>query len=141
MTFDPVSAIFQVGGKLIDKLLPDPAAKAQALLDLEKLKQDGQLAILASETQLAQMQADVNKIDAASSDKFSSRWRPFIGWVCGVAFAYHFIIQPLLVFGSAAYGHKIDLPAFDMDALNTVLLGMLGLGTMRSFERFKGVSR
>ena len=141
MSFDPVSAIFEVGGKLIDKLLPDPAAKAQALLDLEKLKQDGQLAILASETQLAQMQVDVNKIEAASSDKFASRWRPFIGWVCGVAFAYHFIAQPLIAFVCAAYGVKIDLPAFDMDALNTVLLGMLGLGTMRSFERFKGVTK
>ncbi len=84
-------------------------------------------------------QMNVNQAEAASTDPFTSRWRPFIGWVCGVAFAYHFILQPILVFMLLAVGKKIALPEFDLGTLMPVLLGMLGLGAMRSYERVSGV--
>lgn len=137
----PLDGLFQFGGKLLDKFFPDPQEKAKAMLELEKMKQNGELALLTSETELAKAQTEINKIEAASQDKFASRWRPFIGWVCGVAFAYHFVLQPLLAFIFAAAGHNVELPKFDMDALSTVLLGMLGLGTMRSFEKIKRAAK
>lgn len=139
MSFDPVTAAFDLGGKLVDKLFPDPAQRDAAKLKLAELQANGELAILAAQTDLAKAQADINKAEAESGDRFSSRWRPFIGWVCGVAFAYHFIVQPLLAFGMASYGHEVDLPSFDMETLSTVLMGMLGLGGLRTIERVRGV--
>lgn len=141
MSFDPVTAAFDIGGKLIDRIFPDPNQRAEALFKLNELKQSGELALLTAETDLAKSQTEINKIEAGSGDKFASRWRPFIGWVCGIAFAYHFVAQPLIAFVLASAGHNVELPSFDMDALNTVLLGMLGLGTMRSFERVKKVTK
>ena len=129
--------LFQFGTKLLDKLFPDPEQKAKAMLELERMKQTGELAQLTAETELAKAQTQINQVEAASQDRFVSRWRPFIGWVCGVAFAYHFVAQPLLAFLLAAGGHKVELPVFDMDALSTVLLGMLGLGSMRTIEKIK----
>lgn len=141
MALDPISIGLEFVSKIADKIWPDPAAKAAGMLELEKLRQSGELAILTAETELAKGQMAINQEDAKSTDKFASRWRPFIGWVCGIAFAYHFVLQPLLAFILSSAGYKVDLPAFDMDALNTVLMGMLGLGTMRSFERYKGVTK
>jgi hypothetical protein len=92
--------------------------------------------------ELAMAQIDVNKAEAASTSIFKGGWRPFIGWTCGSAFAYHFVLQPLLVFVLVSTGHPVpDLPKFEMDALMTVLFGMLGLGGLRTFEKFKGVSK
>ena len=92
--------------------------------------------------ELALAQVEVNKAEAASSSVWKGGWRPFVGWVCGTAFAYHFVIQPLAIFGLAAYGMEVpELPNFDMGQLMTVLMGMLGLGGLRSFEKTKGVAR
>ena len=91
---------------------------------------------------LALAQIDVNKAEAASGSVWKGGWRPFVGWVCGTAFAYHFVIQPLAIFIVAAYGMEIPaLPEFDMGQLMTVLMGMLGLGSLRSFEKSKGVTK
>lgn len=91
--------------------------------------------------ELALAQVEVNKAEAASSSVWKGGWRPFVGWVCGTAFAYHFVIQPLAIFGLAAYGMEVpELPNFDMGQLMTVLMGMLGLGGLRSFEKFKKVA-
>jgi hypothetical protein len=141
MALDPISIGLEFVGKIADKIWPDPTAKAAGLLELEKLRQTGELAQLAAETELAKGQLEINKIEAANTNIFISGWRSFIGWVCGVAFAYHFIAQPLLVFMCAIGGYKVDLPVFDMDALNTVLMGMLGLGGLRSFDKLKGTSK
>jgi hypothetical protein len=126
---------------LLDKIIPDPIAREKAKAELANQERQVDLEELRLALSADQMQADINKIEAGSADKFTSRARPFIMWVCGVAFAYHFILQPLLAFTLSALGHKVDLPAFDMDALNTVLMGLLGLGGMRSFEKYKGVAK
>jgi hypothetical protein len=130
-----------IGMKLIERLIPNPEQKAQAQLELMKLEQNGELALLTADTQLAMGQIETNKLEAASDDNFTRRARPFIMWVCGFAFAYHFILQPLLAFGFAAFHHPVPLPVFDMDALNTVLMGLLGLGGMRSFDKAKRLMR
>jgi hypothetical protein len=92
--------------------------------------------------ELAMAQIEVNKAEAASGSIFKGGWRPFIGWVCGFAFAYHFILQPILLFGVAAAGISIpSLPEFDMSQMMPVLLGMLGLGGLRTFEKQKGITK
>lgn len=91
--------------------------------------------------QLAMAQIEVNKAEAASGSIFKGGWRPFIGWVCGFAFMYHFVLQPLIVFGVTTAGITIPpLPEFDMSSLMTVMMGMLGLGGLRTFEKQKGVA-
>ena len=92
--------------------------------------------------ELALSQIEVNKAEAASGSLFKGGWRPFIGWVCGVAFAYHFIMQPILIFGTTAAGVSLPpLPEFDMSQMMPVLLGMLGLGGLRTFEKHKGITK
>ena len=92
--------------------------------------------------ELALSQIEVNKAEAASGSIFKGGWRPFIGWVCGFAFAYHFILQPILIFGAAAAGVTLPpLPEFDMSQMMPVLLGMLGLGGLRTFEKQKGITK
>jgi len=91
---------------------------------------------------LAMAQIEVNKAEAASSSVFKGGWRPFIGWVCGFAFAYHFILQPILLFGTALAGVSLPpLPEFDMSQMMPVLLGMLGLGGLRTYEKKTGVAK
>ena len=82
-------------------------------------------------------QLEVNKVEAGHTSMFVAGWRPFTGWVCSFALLYHFILQPLLTFLLYTFGNEITLPTFDMTTLTTVLLGMLGLGGMRSFEKVK----
>ena len=140
MAIDPISAVLDIGGKLIDRLWPDATQRDAAKLELLKMQQTGELAQLAAETELAKGQLEVNQAEAGSSNLFVAGWRPWIGWVCGVAFSYHFVVQPLLAFILAATGYPVTLPTFNMDALYTVLLGMLGLGSMRTFEKYKKVN-
>jgi hypothetical protein len=117
---------------LVDKALsfiPDPQEK-------EKQREF----LLTSLKDWDAQQAAIDQQEAASPNLFIAGWRPFIGWVCGVAFAYHFILQPLITYVAALNGHKVDLPVFDMQQLSTVLMGMLGLGGLRTVEKIKGVS-
>lgn len=134
MSLDPVTALLDVGGKLIDKLFPDPAQRAAANYELLKLHQQGELAILAQEVALAKTQTDTNTEEAKSTNWFVSGWRPYIGWICGTGLAYQFLVYPILI----AFQPKIV--SLDMGTLITLLAGMLGLGTLRSFEKSKGVA-
>jgi hypothetical protein len=140
MGFDPLSALLDLGGKLIDKILPDPAAKAAAIQKLAELKQSGDLAVLAAETELMKGQMDINKIEAASPLTFVSGGRPFVIWVCGSGLAVQFVIGPLFAWGSALFGHPMVAPSLDMAAMMPLLFGLLGLGTMRSIEKVQGVA-
>jgi len=120
---------------LLDKFIEDKDQKALLAHELATLA-DRQ----ANEIALAQI--EVNKAEAASGSLFKGGWRPFIGWVCGVAFAYHFVLQPLIIFGVSVYGIEIPaLPEFEMSTLLTVLGGLLGLGTLRTYEKSKGLSK
>ncbi len=141
MSFDPISALLGVGGKLIDRVLPDPAAKAAANLELLKLAQTGELAQLTADTDLAKGQLAVNQAEAASGSVFVGGWRPFIGWICGTGLGLQFIGGPLLTWATALYGNPVPVPELDTNTLMTLLLGMLGLGGMRTAEKIKGVAR
>ena len=120
---------------LLDKFIEDKDQRARLAHEIATMAERH-----AQETALAQI--EVNKTEAANRNPFVAGWRPFIGWICGVALAWHFVLAPFLLFIGAWAGVEIPtLPVFDMDALMTVLLGMLGLGSMRSVEKIKGVSR
>jgi len=133
MAFDPISAVFEVGAKLIDKLLPDPKQKAEALQKLHELDLSGDLSIIAN-------QVEIDKIEAASPRLFVSGWRPFIGWVCGAALAFQLVIGPMIVWGSALAKRPIALPIMQTELLTTLLVGMLGLGGMRTVEKLNNVA-
>lgn len=138
MALDPVTAALDIGGKLIDKLWPDPAQRAAAQLELLKLQQSGELAALTADTTLAKAQIDVNMAEAQSERLFVSGWRPFVGWTCGLAYGWNWIGLPIARFAASAAGHPVDIGPADMSEMTPVLLGMLGLGAMRSFEKVKG---
>lgn len=127
-------------GNVLDRILPDPKVAAEAKLQMLQMAQNGQLEVLHAETQLALGQQDINKVEAASSSLFTSGWRPFIGWVCGSAMAYKFILFPLLMFLFAAFGHPLILPVLDWTEMSTVLMGMLGLGGLRTYEKVRGAA-
>lgn len=127
-------------GGLLDKLLPDPQAAADAKLKMLDLAQKGELAQLDADVRLATGQVEVNKTEAASASLFVSGWRPFVGWTCGLAFFFKFAGGPLLFMVAQAFGRHIELPQVDYSELWPVLIGMLGLGAYRSYEKVKGVS-
>ena len=82
-------------------------------------------------------QLEVNKVESGHTSIFVAGWRSFVGWTCGIALCYHFVIQPFLVFLLYSFGYQVDLPVFNMQTLTTVLMGMLGLGGLRSYEKVK----
>lgn len=83
--------------------------------------------------ELVKVQSEINKMEAQHRSIFVAGWRPFIGWICGLALAYNFIIRDLIAWVSP----DIMPPAIQMDQLITILLGMLGLGGLRTFEKIK----
>jgi len=139
----PLLALIPVVEKIFDKIFPDPTAAADAKLKFLELQQTGELAVLAAETDLAKGQMAINLEEAKSASLFVSGARPFIMWTCGVAFAYHFVIQPFLAFAMSNYmGKPAILPAIDMEVIGYTLTGMLGIGgSFRTFEKVKGVAK
>lgn len=105
----------------------------------EKMQLAMQTALLQADFSALTAQLEVDKQEAASNSIFVAGWRPFVGWVCGFGFAYIFILQPFLalVFGSFA-GHLPPLPTLDTAMLMQLLIGMLGLAGMRTYEKFGG---
>ena len=133
-------AIAGLIGKVFDRAWPDPASKAAAALELEKLRQGGEFKAIDAELSAMQMQADTNRVEAASADPFVSRWRPFIGWVCGWALAWHYLGRPIASWAAALAGIDAQIPSLDLGDLITLLLGMLGMGGLRTAEKIKGVA-
>lgn len=131
MAFEPISALLDVGSKLIDRLWPDPEKRAAAQLELLKLQQSGELATIAG-------QLEIGKAEASNPNVFVSGWRPFVGWTCASGLAIQFVIGPLVTWVSAFFGPLLVLPVMDMSVLMTLLVGMLGLGGMRTIEKLNG---
>ena len=133
MSLDPVSAVLDIGGKLIDRLWPDPIKAAEAKLALITLQQKGELDVIIG-------QLKINDTEAANPSVFVSGWRPFIGWVCGISLVYAFLGVPLLTWLSVNLHYTVP-PSLDMGTLFTILGGMLGLGGLRTMEKINGVER
>jgi hypothetical protein len=130
-----IPKLLPVIGDVVGRFLPEDkeaAAKAKREIEAELTKHLAQI-------DLAQL--DINKAEGQHRSMFVAGWRPFIGWTCGVALAYTYVLQPILVFILAQSGYLVQLPVMDLSVMMPVLLGMLGLGGLRSFEKFKGVSK
>ena len=106
MALDPVTAMLDIGGKVIDRLFPDPSQAASAKLELIRLQQTGELAQLSADLEMAKGQMTTNQAEAANSSVFVAGWRPFVGWVCGAAFAYKFVLAPAGAFALTAHGRE-----------------------------------
>lgn len=133
-----VGGIFDLAGKVFDKLFPNPEEKAKAQLELFKLQQEGAFKELEAELQLSKGQMEINKAEAESPDFFRGGWRPFIGWVCGLGLFYQFLLRPLLTFILMVAETKVQaLPSLELETLMTLLFGILGLGAYRTIEKIK----
>ena len=125
---DPVSNI-------LDKVVEDKDQKAKLAHEIATMAE-------RHAQELARGQIEINKEEAKSRNIFIAGWRPFVGWTCGLALFWHFLGLPVTLFITGWFNlQHPPLPEFDMNSLMTVLLGMLGLGGMRSFEKFKGLTK
>jgi hypothetical protein len=142
-----ISGLFTAAQSLIERFFPDPEKKAAAQIELLKMQQTGELAELASITDLAKLQIQVNIEEAKSTNWFVAGGRPAVMWICAAAFGYTYVILPFLqfilfAFGSAEMVKQLALlPVLDIGAMMPVLLGMLGLGGLRTFEKQAHVAR
>jgi hypothetical protein len=136
-----VSAITELVGGIVSGL-GDTAVKLRTAITGKDPAADAKLAEIVAtlEGQAMQAQADVNKIEAGSSNLFVSGWRPAIGWVCAIAIAYNFLIIPFAGFILKLASSSVTMPALDMGELWTLVTGMLGLGVMRTTEKLKGAA-
>lgn len=126
--------------KIIDKLIPDPAAKMAAQQKILEMQQAGEFKEIDTQLQRDLAQIQVNLAEANSGSLFKSGWRPFIGWICGFALGYEFLFRVILTY----FLHNMlgwgDAPNLDLGDLLTILGGILGLGTLRTVEKSRGVS-
>lgn len=127
MALDPVSAGLDLAGNVINKIWPDKTEQEKAELALIVATVQGQMA--------------VNQTEAAHPSVFVSGWRPYIGWVCGMAFAWNWIGLPVTKVALSLNGIDMTLEPASMAEMMPVLLGMLGLAGMRTYERVEGVAR
>ena len=134
-----LSGLFDLGKGLIDCLWPDPAQKAAAQMELLKMQQSGDLAQLAADTDLAKLQIQTNIEEAKSTNWWVAGWRPAIGWVCGAGLAYAALVEPFARFAAKVwFGYTGEFPVINSELTMQILMGMLGLGAMRSVEKVKG---
>ncbi len=129
-----VTALLPALGTLVDRLIPDRAAAEKAKAEMEM-----QLVNAANEAAMAQV--EVNKIEASHSSVFVAGWRPSIGWVCAAGLAWAFVVAPVLSWALIMLGIRAELPAIQFDHLFELVLAMLGIGGLRTFEKLRGVAR
>ena len=141
MAFDitGIGSILDFGGKIIDRIFPDPTQAAAAKLELFKAQQAGEFKELDAQVEIAKAQIGVNAVEAASSSTFVAGARPFILWVCAFALLYVSILEPIARFvASVIYHYTGAFPLIDTTITMQVLVGLLGIGAMRSYDKQKG---
>jgi hypothetical protein len=119
---------------LLDKIIPDPTEKARLAHEIATLAE-------RQAHEIAKAQIEVNNTEASSSSMFVAGWRPAVGWICAVGLGFNFICVPIGNFVLAVNGSTIVIPALDVSEMMPVLMGMLGLGAYRTFEKTRGVAR
>jgi hypothetical protein len=126
-----ISAVLTAAGPVLERFFPDPAKRREFELAMR------QIDVGAMRDQL-----EINKIEAASSSRFVSGWRPFIGWVGGFALAWQFVLAPSLAWFLTLYSPGIPLPIIDSTGeLMALVTALLGIGAMRSYDKQKGTSK
>jgi hypothetical protein len=140
MSFDPLSALFDLGKTAIEKIWPDPSKRAEELYKLEKLKQDGDLAKLQAEVSLMLGQIEINKVEAQHPSVFVAGARPAVMWIGAFGLAYAAVIEPIARFmARVVFDYVGEFPVLDTTITMQVLFGILGLGAYRTYEKTKEV--
>lgn len=127
-------------GSVIDKIFPDASSAAEAKIKLIELEQAGSFKEIESQLQRDLAQAEINKVEAQSPSLFKSGWRPAVGWTCVVGLVYSVLVYPLLTWVAVVY-NIVPPPNIDTGVLITLLGGLLGLGTLRTVEKAKGLTK
>ena len=130
-----LTALIGPVSKLVGKFIEDKDTKNKLAHELATMAE-------RHAQELAKSQIEVNKAEAQSRHWFVASWRPFIGWTCGIALMWHFVLSQFILFFATMFGLSLPaLPEFDMGSLMTVLMGMLGLGGLRTFEKYKKITK
>lgn len=130
-----IQALITPVTSILDKFIEDKDAKNAMAHEIATMAEKA-----AHEAAMAQV--EVNKMEAGHKNIFVSGWRPSVGWTCSLAMLWHFLLQPIVVFSATVAGVELPpLPEFDMDTLMTVLMGLLGLGGLRTYEKQKGLTK
>jgi hypothetical protein len=128
-----IGPILEVGKTLLDRFVPDPQKKAEAEMEFVRMAAEGELKQVIA-------QLEINAREAAHPSIWVAGWRPYFGWVGGTAFAYVGIIKPMLTWVAAIKGWPAP-PDIDTEFLWVVVSGLLGIGSLRTFEKSKGVTK
>lgn len=126
MALDPLTAGLDLANSVIGKIWPDKT---------EKEKQELSAALVLVQGQMA-----INQAEAGNPSVFVSGWRPFIGWVCGVGCAWNWVGLPVALFAAALFGQSVNVKPADLSEMMPLLVGMLGLGGLRTYEKVMGKS-
>lgn len=129
-----INVLLPIIGSVLDKIIPDNNAKEQAKQQIEK-------ALIDNAAQINLTQAETNKIEAAHRSIFVSGWRPFLGWVSGFGFAWVFVASPVIRWVLALNEINVTLPELQTDVLMELTLAMLGLASLRTWEKSKGLTK
>jgi hypothetical protein len=123
-----IDKLIQPVAGILDKVIEDKDQKAKLAHEIATMSER-----IANEQVLAQL--EINKAEASSGSVFKGGWRPAVGWVCALGFAVNFLVSPI------AAGFGVDIPQADTSVMLPVLMGMLGLGGLRSYEKVKQVTK
>jgi hypothetical protein len=137
MSFTGLGELASLGESIITRIFPNADDRAKHIYALKRLEQEGDLAKMNAYVSTMASQIEVNKVEAASDKWWKAGWRPFVGWMCGIAFAYSTILEPLMRFVASVVGYVGEFPDLDTTLTMQVLLGMLGLAGMRSWDKQK----
>lgn len=129
-----IDGIAKLVNTAVDKIWPDANIEAQANADALKAE-------LTKELEYTLGQLEINKIEAASPSLFVAGWRPAVGWAGALGYAYEFLWRPIANGLAVAFGFPPIFPGIETEALSTLLFGLLGLGTLRTVEKSRGVAR
>lgn len=130
--------VFGLLTTVVEKIWPDKNKADEIKLKLFQAQQEGLFKELDADLQRDLAQIEVNKAEAQSGNWFAASWRPAIGWTCALSLAYNFLVYPVLSW-AVVFWPDIKFPPQFTNGLFELVLGMLGIGTMRSIERIKGV--
>jgi len=129
-----LGSLLEPATKILDKVIEDKDQKNALAHEIATMAE-------RHAQELAKGQLEVNKTEAAHKSLFVAGWRPFLGWICGVAMLANFLLIPMANFVLDLSGSTNTIPLIELETMMPVLMGMLGLGAMRSFEKVQGVSR
>ena len=132
-----IAALLPLLGGVLDKIFPDATAAGEAKLKVMEMAQRGELAALDADVRLAMGQLEVNKAEAASGNAYASSWRPTIGYICAAGLGYNFILYPLISWAAAIWFPEVKPPVLVTDNLMELVIGMLGLAGLRTFEKVR----